>query len=116
VPTALFIIEQEKQGHSSIFTLPDGRKVSAHEVPTGAMWRCRCHDGRGWEIALPHRDPDPEWSRFWCTLLGDEQNRRWDVSGEAPNITVSPSINCVELGGWHGFIQNGAITDGSFNT
>jgi len=80
------------------------------------MWRCDCHGERGWLIVLPHRNPDPEWNRLWCTLTGDEQNRRWDVTGEAPDITVSPSINCLEPGGWHGFIQNGEITDGSFNT
>lgn len=33
----------------------------------------------------------------------------WSVSGDAPSITVSPSIN---VGGvYHGFIQNGVITD-----
>jgi hypothetical protein len=33
----------------------------------------------------------------------------WTVTGEAPDITVSPSINMV--GVYHGFIQNGVITD-----
>lgn len=33
----------------------------------------------------------------------------WDVAGEAPNITVSPSINVV--GTYHGFLQNGVLTD-----
>lgn len=33
----------------------------------------------------------------------------WEVSGEAPNITVSPSIN---IGGiYHGWLQNGVISD-----
>lgn len=33
----------------------------------------------------------------------------WTVTGEAPNITVQPSIN---LGGvYHGWLQNGVITD-----
>lgn len=33
----------------------------------------------------------------------------WEVSGEPPNITVSPSIN---IGGiYHGWLQNGVISD-----
>lgn len=33
----------------------------------------------------------------------------WTVAGEAPNITITPSIN---IGGtYHGFLQNGIITD-----
>ena len=31
----------------------------------------------------------------------------WTVTGEAPNITLSPSVNIV--GRWHGFIENGMI-------
>lgn len=33
----------------------------------------------------------------------------WQVSGEAPNITVQPSININ--GFYHGFLQNGIISD-----
>ena len=33
----------------------------------------------------------------------------WGCTGEAPNITLSPSINIV--GRYHGWIQNGVITD-----
>lgn len=33
----------------------------------------------------------------------------WTVSGDLPNISVSPSINIV--GSYHGFITNGVITD-----
>lgn len=33
----------------------------------------------------------------------------WTVTGEWPNITVTPSINSV--GRYHGWIQNGVITD-----
>ena len=31
----------------------------------------------------------------------------WDVSGEPPNCTVSPSINVK--GNWHGFLTNGEL-------
>lgn len=33
----------------------------------------------------------------------------WEVTGEAPNITVSPSINMYHS--YHGFLQNGVIGD-----
>jgi hypothetical protein len=33
----------------------------------------------------------------------------WTVTGEAPNITVSPSINCI--GRFHGWLQNGVISE-----
>lgn len=33
----------------------------------------------------------------------------WTVSGEAPNLTVTPSINAA--GEYHGFITNGVIGD-----
>lgn len=44
----------------------------------------------------------------------------WSVTGEAPNFTVSPSINCYESRGkdgvlyrqgWHGWLQNGVLSD-----
>jgi hypothetical protein len=38
----------------------------------------------------------------------------WTVTGEAPNITVSPSINCNafdRLRGYHGFLRDGVFTD-----
>lgn len=45
-------------------------------------------------------------------LCGDGHGGRkdygWTVTGEAPNITVSPSINDP---GYHGFLQNGVFTD-----
>jgi hypothetical protein len=33
----------------------------------------------------------------------------WTVAGEAPFLTVTPSINV--LGVWHGFITNGQLVD-----
>lgn len=113
MPTPLFIVKRDSDG---LFPLPDGSRVETRDLPVGAMWPCDCHGERGWLIRLPSQAPPDHFARTWCTLLGDEQNRRWDVTGEAPNITVSPSINCLERGGWHGHIQNGVITDGSYNT
>jgi hypothetical protein len=114
VGTKLFIVSRDADG---FFTLPDGRKVDTHDVPVGAMWRCTCHDERGWLIRIPGEDTWPDghvFNNLWCTLLGDEQDRRWDVSGEAPMITVSPSIHRNPGGGaargeWHGHIIAGEI-------
>lgn len=33
----------------------------------------------------------------------------WAVCGDPPNVTLAPSVNIK--GGWHGFIQNGVISD-----
>jgi hypothetical protein len=40
-------------------------------------------------------------------------NHGWTVAGEAPNITVSPSINSSPgtKDGYHGFLVNGQLTD-----
>lgn len=39
----------------------------------------------------------------------DPNGNGWTVTGEPPNITVSPSINCV--GSYHGWLQNGVLSD-----
>lgn len=36
-------------------------------------------------------------------------NEAWTVTGDPPNITVSPSINAV--GDYHGWLQNGVLSD-----
>lgn len=40
-------------------------------------------------------------------------NSGWTVQGEAPNVTVKPSINMFpgKKDGWHGWITNGQISD-----
>ena len=72
----------------------------------GDMWRTpdRDHAGReAWFIRLPN-------DVFWCTTDRPEGTEQmWDVSGEPPNITVSPSINAI--GSWHGFITDGVARE-----
>jgi hypothetical protein len=115
MPTKLFIVTKPPEGG---YQLPDGTVVEhAADLPVGAMWRCDCHGELGWLIVLPHqKSTGREWARLWCTKQQAGDGLLWTVTGEAPNITVSPSINCLEPGGWHGFIQNGVISDGSYNT
>lgn len=110
----LFIVSRDENG---LFTLPDGSKVSTSDAPVGAMWRCECHEGQGWLIRIPGEHVWADGHRFanlWCTLSRNmDQQLLWDVQGEAPNITVSPSIHASPGDGppreWHGHIVNGEI-------
>lgn len=104
--TKLFIVQRGKDG---LFPLPDGRRVGTGDLPPGAMWRCSCHGELGWLIQLPdHAGP-------WCTLEeASGTNQRWEVTGEAPNLTVTPSIdaswgNPPNEHHWHGFITKGEL-------
>lgn len=42
---------------------------------------------------------------------GKPYGEGWDVSGDAPRITVLPSIDLGGVGGYHGHISNGVISD-----
>ncbi len=47
---------------------------------------------------------------FFCVdNMATDGGNGWTVTGEAPLITVSPSINIV--GSYHGWIKNGVISD-----
>lgn len=106
--TKLFIVTRDADGH---FPLPDGSKVGTGDLPVGAMWRCDCHGEKGWLIRLPGgRDfSGHHFGNIWCTLDEVPSSGRWNVSGEAPMITVTPSIHVLGDNGWHGFITNGEI-------
>lgn len=59
-------------------------------------------------VILPNREtfcPDMKWGDG----NGGYKDNGWTVTGEAPNITVSPSINCQ--GRYHGWLQNGVLSD-----
>jgi hypothetical protein len=84
----------------------------------GAMWRWPDldRDGReAWVIVLPNRA-----GIWWTTYVADDSNidgsttgRMWEVTGEPPNITVTPSINAGDgagPGNWHGHINDGVMT------
>jgi hypothetical protein len=40
---------------------------------------------------------------------GNNNDHGWTITGEAPNVTASPSINFQ--GGYHGWLQNGVLSD-----
>ncbi len=70
------------------------------ETP-GAMWPGTTDGREGWFIRLPD-------GRVWHTRhrSTNESEGEWTVTGEAPTLTVTPSIN---TGTWHGFITNGEL-------
>lgn len=57
----------------------------------------------------------PNGTNFDLTKAGDVKEKvHWDVSGEAPNITVNPSI-LVDNNGlheeWHGWLKEGILSE-----
>jgi hypothetical protein len=85
-----------------------GYALTVHTLRAGDMWHepDLDEDGREcWAIVLPN-------GRVWRTtdLGSDSPHPPWDVTGEPPAITVSPSINDESpRGGWHGFIRAGGL-------
>jgi hypothetical protein len=98
---------------------PEGEHVTQGTMmdDPGAMWRWPDldRDGReAWVIVLPNRA-----GIWWTTYIADDDpdggstGRMWEVTGEPPNITVSPSINAGDgpgPGNWHGWIKDGVMT------
>lgn len=103
----------------------------------GAMWELKLptkEDTEGWNLS------DEYWSRIypkrgplivmlpgyvkdgdgnikihgwpWCvdSKQSNPPHTGWTITGEAPKITVNPSINAI--GSYHGYIRDGVITDG----
>lgn len=79
----------------------------AHEFLTLEYWR----DWRDKRPPLYVMLPD---GYHFCVdahasgVAATEPNSGWMVTGEAPNITVHPSI---DSGSYHGYLQNGVLTD-----
>lgn len=108
------------------------------DLPVGAMWYGKMPEGPGGNclgnlsdeyyrdyfgkrppliVMLPAKNEHGEMFPWpWCvdTVQSSEPHAGWTVTGEAPNITVSPSIHAV--GVYHGWLQNGVISDGILNS
>ena len=92
---------------------PDGKLyiLQDRDMPPGAMWDADWMgknfagpDGKCWVVMLP--------GGVEFLIYGYEdsnEKKRWNVTGSVPNLTITPSINCP--GVYHGFIQNGIITE-----
>lgn len=59
-------------------------------------------------IVLPNGNDFMPDMRF-CDLNGGFKKHGWTITGELPNITISPSIN--QVGKYHGWLQNGLLSD-----
>lgn len=101
--------------YQQIYRTPDGLEVTIHgascpgilSAPVGSMWYAdwyadvwRGPDGR----CLVVRTPGGDW-----IIDGPSSNGPgWMRHGEAPNITVTPSIS---IGSYHGWLRNGVLVD-----
>ena len=108
-----------------IYAAPDGRRMTLREAPAGAMWRAT------WLEPDAPTSPDPEIHESlvdarmdWCgpdhksyvVRLPDlhdwaidgpsSQGGKWIRVGEAPNLSVTPSILTPK---YHGFLTNGEL-------
>lgn len=75
-------------------------------IRPGDCWRQDWHDGvPGWRVVLPN-------GTTFHTAQPASDGTRWDVTGEAPGLTLSPSIFDHSPGReWHGFIRDGHLVD-----
>lgn len=86
--------------------------VGSWDGPAGAMirtpWRDRENRPAAWTIFLPN-------GTTWNTddraaREGNQLGPYWEVTGEAPRITVSPSIDDRDPNRpWHGWIRDGRL-------
>lgn len=60
-------------------------------------------------VVLPNGDWFCVDSAYWTEADPNPDKNGWQVLGEFPDITVSPSINCV--GRWHGSLINGELSE-----
>lgn len=96
---------------------PDARKAGAYWF----MYRYR-HDAEHIEktdekIGIGHACPCGCGGRGAMWFRGKAQGGgpEWEVTGEWPNVTLSPSIGFgrLETGGyhWHGYLENGVFVE-----
>ncbi len=60
-------------------------------------------------VALPHANGTYPFCVHAPATREGPNGTGWKVTGDAPKITVEPSINVV--GSYHGWIRDGVITD-----
>ena len=106
VPGAMWFNRSMAEGPSSVY-------YRQHYLSNEYM---RDWLGKRWPlwVVLPNNDWFCVDSRAAKTR---ETGEGWTVSGEAPNITVKPSIHVLEDDGngsertrWHGFLTDGVLT------
>jgi len=74
---------------------------SGAELQPGDMWS----DHGCWAVVLPNRT-------VWYSGIASADGSYWTVTGEAPNLTVHPSINDTDPNRpWHGWVRAGELVD-----
>jgi uncharacterized protein DUF6527 len=68
------------------------------ELKPGDVWRAH----ECWAVVLPNRT-------VWYSGIPSSSGAKWTTTGEAPNLTVTPSINDQSSRPWHGWITNGEL-------
>jgi Family of unknown function (DUF6527) len=85
----------------------------------GDVWACSWEShyyipGRPpfcWIVALPPvRGVDARCCPWHTNERSSKQQQFWEVTGDRPRLTVSPSILIDVEGGWHGWIRDGMMT------
>lgn len=100
------------------------RNAIAFEVPNGSHLDARkagafyfMHNRAGERMGITHACPCGCGGKgaMWFTGMADAGGQEWDVKGEWPKVTLSPSIGFGRLktGGyhWHGFLENGVFVE-----
>ena len=111
--TQLRVIERpDGDNHELPFWHPEGHSARWWDEPTywGLMWRTPEYDVDGresWLIVLPNGAGIWNTTDLSAIRGSKELGPMWGVTGEPPNITVTPSIDAGE---WHGFINDGVMT------
>lgn len=95
----------------------DERLYRLRELPPGAVWRATWMEdiknnpyaspkGEVWAVQLPCMTE-------WLVYSKPTNGGGWDIQGELPMITVSPSILLVghDYKGYHGYIREGVISE-----
>ena len=78
---------------------PGDDAPQAEWLVPGNMWR----DHECWAVVLPSRT-------IWYSGLPSMSGAYWTVSGAAPDLTVTPSIDDQDPAGpWHGWITDGEL-------
>jgi hypothetical protein len=127
-PIKCFMLTYVRLGTLGIYTDESGREfhlgnipsvdqdgTTVQPAPVGAMWDCDwfagCHESSGLKydrhpdgMVLCVRCPDGDW-----LIDGPSQGGgRWERTGEAPNITVTPSILQPR---YHGWLRDGYLVE-----
>jgi len=106
-------------------SLEEARLAGGGEVQIGAMWPMDDEQFASWGdregflargLGRPPMYvslPGGTWflidSRFYDPAHGGFYGEGWNPTGQAPQVTLHPSVN--NHGRYHGWIQNGVISD-----